>query len=85
MDEQSNVNAAVQSGSSAGPIIGAIVILAVVIFGALYFWGQRSESQALNNELDTINIQSESDTTADIEADLNSTELENLDAEMNAS
>ena len=85
MDEQNNASAAVQSGSSAGPIIGAIVILAVIIFGALYFWGQREESQALNQELDTINIQSDSDETADIEADLNSTEIENLDAELNAS
>jgi len=85
MEPQDNVNPAVESGSSAGPIIGAIVILAVIIFGALYFWGQREESQALNQELDTINIQSDSDETADIEADLNSTEIENLDAELNAS
>ena len=85
MEPQDNVNPAVESGSSAGPIIGAIVILAVIIFGALYLWGQREESQALNQELDTINIQSDSDETADIEADLNSTEIENLDAELNAS
>ena len=85
MDEQNNVNPVAQSGSSAGPIIGAIVILAVIIFGALYFWGERSENEALNAELDTINVQSESDDTADIEADLNSTDIDNLDAELNAS
>ena len=85
MEPQDNVSPVAQSGSSAGPIIGGIVILAVIIFGALYFWGEKQDSEALNEELDTINIQSESDDTADIEADLNSTDIDNLDAELNAS
>ncbi len=85
MDENSNVNPDAQTGSSAGPIIGTIVILAVIIFGAFYFWGERSESEAINEQVDTINIQSASDEVVDIEADLNSTNIESLDAEMNAS
>lgn len=85
MEPQDNVNPAVQSGSSAGPIIGAIVILAVIIFGALYFWGQREDTQALNEEINSIKEQSDSDDAASIEADLNSTDIDNLDAELNAS
>ena len=72
-----------ESGSSAGPIIGAIIILAVIVFGALYFLGQREDSQALNNELNSISEQSSSDEAAAIEADLNSTEIDSLDAELN--
>lgn len=83
--EDNNVNAAPQSESSAGPIIGAIIILAVVLFGFLFFWGERGDNQALENQVNSIESQSNSDETADIEADLESTEIDNLDAELNAS
>ncbi len=83
--EQNNVNMGQENGSSAGPIIGGIVILAVIIFGALYFWGQRDDNQVLDEQVNTINAQSASDEAAAIEADLNVTDVENLDAEMNAS
>ena len=76
------------SGSSAGPIIGIIVILAIVILGGLYFWSQRSateDSSATDKTVETINIQSSSDNPSSIEADLNTTDIENLDAEINAS
>ena len=86
MDPNNNVNMNAsapavpqESGSSAGPIIGAIIILAVIVFGALYFLGQREDSQALND----ITEQSTSDEAAAIEADLNSTEINSLDAELN--
>lgn len=69
-------------GSSAGPIIGAIVILAILILGGLYFWSQRSGNDAVIEE---INTQTNSDAAAAIEADLNATDIENLDAELNAS
>ena len=29
----------------AGPIIGAIIIVILVVFGALYFWGQKLNRQ----------------------------------------
>ncbi|MCR4279372.1 MAG: hypothetical protein NUV78_01395 [Candidatus Zambryskibacteria bacterium] len=79
MDENQN-NIVQEPVSSAGPIIGAIVILAVIVFGALYFMGEREENQALNNQLEEINTQSESDETAAIEADLNNTDVNNIDA-----
>lgn len=93
MDESNKVNTnpstmqnmTPETGSSAGPIIGAIVILAVIVFGALYFLGQREDSAILNEELNSIRMQSDSDEAAAIEADLNATEIENLDAELNAS
>ena len=90
--EQNNMNmgGGESKGGSAGPIIGIIVILAIIILGGLYFWSQRSADDA-SSEADTaaalnaINAQSTADDTSTIEADLNTTQIENLDAEMNAS
>lgn len=81
--EQNNANtgAGGNEGSS-GPIIGAIVILAIVILGGLYFWGQRAGNETAVDEIDR---QNSSDEAAAIEADLDTTDVENLDAELNAS
>ncbi|MDP2641921.1 MAG: hypothetical protein Q8P21_01355 [bacterium] len=82
---QNNVNmGGGESGGSAGPVISVIVILAIIILGGLYFWNQRGATDN-GAALDDINTQSESDDTTSIEADLESTDIENLDAEINAS
>lgn len=86
--EQNNVNAGTGEGGGgpSGPIIGAIVILVIIILGGLYFWSQRNGEEALTNEtIENINMQSDSDAAAAIEADLDATDIENLDAELNAS
>jgi len=85
--EQNNVNMGKEGGGSAGLIIGVIVILAIIILGGLYFWGQRAGDDAMKTDeaLESINTQSELDDTASIEADLDATDIENLDAELNAS
>jgi hypothetical protein len=86
--EQNNVNVSGEkNGSSAGPIIAVIVILAIIILGGLYFWGERSSDEATieNPSVDSINTQSEDDDTSSIEADLDATQIENVDAELNAS
>lgn len=73
--------------SSAGPVIGTIIILAVIVLGGLYFWGQRAGSQAMeeaevNEVVNGIMTQSESDATADIEADLEATSIDDIDAQL---
>ena len=79
-----------QESKSVGPLIGVIVIIAVIVLGGLYFWGQRLDEQkqseaALQNDAATqeLETQNTSDEVADIEADLNATNLEGLDTEMN--
>ncbi len=79
-----------ESGGSAGPVIGVIVILAIVVLGGLYFWGQRSndallDDAAVDEVVESIGEQSEADDTSSIEADLDATDVENVDAEINAS
>ena len=70
------------SGGSAGPVIGIIVILAIIILGGLYFWGQGGSDTTTVEE---INTESTSDDTASIEADLEDTNIEDVDSELNAS
>ncbi len=67
-----------------GSIIATILIIAVIVLGALYFWGKRIEeskaAQNLLNENDNdveaiLNVSSDDDLDS-IEAELNSTNLE---------
>ncbi len=88
-----------QNKSSIGSIIGTIVIIAIIILGGLYFWGKRVEEAKLKkelvrddstemaqyNEAAAIKSISGSDDLSSIEADLNSTNFDNLQAEMDAS
>lgn len=83
--------------SSIGSIIGTIIIIAIIILGGLYFWGKRVEEAKLRqdlvsdntnqteemNEAAVIKSISGSDDLSAIEAELNSTNLDNLGAEMN--
>ncbi|MEX0919252.1 MAG: hypothetical protein WDZ64_00700 [Parcubacteria group bacterium] len=87
-EEQNNPNPNIntEGGSSTGPIVGTIVILAIIALGAFYFWGERANEDAvLEGMVEEINTQDESDDTASIEADLEDTDLEGIDAELNAS
>ncbi|MFH1472806.1 MAG: hypothetical protein ABIF06_00080 [bacterium] len=74
--------------SSTGPVIGTIIILAVIVLGGFYFWSQRADNtvmdEAMVDEVVTdITTQSQADDTASIEADLNATEVNNIDSELN--
>lgn len=87
MDEQNNLNVGIgeSNGSSVGPIIGVIVILVIVLLGGYYFWSERANDSVTDKTLESINMQNASDEAAAIEADLNATDIENLDAGLNAS
>ena len=76
-------------GSSAGPIIGGIALLAVIILAGLYFWNQRvtNELPPAEGNVPTESVTSSNgpDDTSSIETDLNATDVDNIDAELNAS
>ncbi|MBL7045167.1 MAG: hypothetical protein ISR98_01025 [Parcubacteria group bacterium] len=83
---------------SVGPIIGIAIIVVIIIFGGLYYWGGKINNEELRqaqenttpeeilNQQDTsvesLQVQSTSDEITDIEADLNLTDLDDLDAEL---
>jgi uncharacterized protein HemX len=74
---------------SAGPLVAVIIILALIIVGGLYFLKQRSSQQvyvpapvqapATDSITDSLNKQGSSDNLNSIEADLNATDVSNLD------
>ena len=81
-----NPNIPTENGSSIGPIVGTIVILLIIVLGAFYFWGERKSSTPnVDNTVQDIKMQDKSDDTSSIEADLQSTDVESVDAQLNAS
>lgn len=67
-----------EPASSAGTFVAVLVILAVLVIGGFYFWGQRTEAP---NPAGIEQTQSEID--AAIEADLNATDVDNVDYDLN--
>jgi uncharacterized protein HemX len=77
-------------GGSVGPIVGSVIVIIIIIIGGLYFWGQklstdktadeiRAEEDSLLANLETVG---QSDELEDIENDLDATDLDNLDDDL---
>lgn len=71
---------------SAGPLVAVIIILALIIIGGLYFLKTRSNQNMYvptetteDSVTASLNQQGTSDDLSSIEADLNATNLDNLD------
>jgi len=70
---------------SMGPLIAVVIILALIIIGGLYFLKTRSSqnvyvpTEAADSVTASLNQQGTSDDLNSIEADLNATDLSNLD------
>jgi len=78
---------------SVGALIGSIIIVVIIVIGGIYFWASQEPAPlpidpAIDNVLvpdqqtEILLNQGVSDEISDIEADLNATNLDNLDAEM---
>lgn len=82
---------------SAGPVIGLVIILIIIVAGGLYFWSSRETLAPQNGEsniqestttpasTETINEQGSSDEINSIEADLNSfneADINGLDSDL---
>lgn len=76
-----------------GPVIGVIIIVLVLTLGGLYFYGDQLNRKngvmtpeeirnASDASVTNLGQQGTSDETAAIEADLNATDLNNLDKEL---
>lgn len=70
---------------SMGPLVAVIIILALIVIGGLYFLKERTSqpiytpTPAGDTITDSLNQQSSSDELNSIEADLNATDINNLD------
>lgn len=73
-----------QQKKSSGPLIAVIIILLLIVIGGLYFLGQRMDRDygvpsQTDQITESLKTQSSSDDLNSIEADLDATEVNNLD------
>lgn len=86
-NQNNNFETKTKPESGVGPIIASIIIILIIVVGAFYLFSTIKEQTSNNKNIpstEQIETQSDSDEISDIEADLNSTDLENLDLELSA-
>ena len=78
---------------SSGPLVGIVIIVVLFIIGGYYYWttqvdrgSTQTQESVISPEtasiIESLQTQGTTDEISDIEDDLNSTDLENLDAEL---
>ncbi len=73
-----------------GPVIGLVVIIAIIVVGSLYFWGQRTEKSMMNVPVDTTsqtNGTQETSTdaqTQQLQTQSSSDSIDSIEADLNA-
>lgn len=64
-----------QNKKSNGALIGSIIVIIILVVGGIYVFKMNiqkvKDTQKANEQINTANVLSSSDETADIEADLN--------------
>jgi type II secretory pathway pseudopilin PulG len=81
--------------ASIGGIIATIIIISLIVLGGLYFWGKRIDTQkqmlqqqnavdqqALVDEARSIQKVSASTDTTTLEGEIQTTDIDNIDAEI---
>jgi len=93
-EQRAEQNASSAKNIQAGPIVGSVIVIVVLVLGGLYFLGKKvseegvfaPEPEAIQNApdkvTDALQEQGTSDEIADIEKDLDATILDELDAEL---
>lgn len=81
-----------QRSANIGIVIAAIIVVGLLVLGGLYWWGAQIEQQRMTEEENTmmegdpqteaLMMQDSSDEVDAIEDDLESTEFDDLDAEL---
>ena len=66
-----------------GPVIGIIVIIGIIILGGLYFWMVRNNSDTTSQQENSQVNQGPADSVSNLEAELKSNEVGNMDAKLN--
>jgi hypothetical protein len=85
MNPNMNASSPAPRSNSTGFIIATLVLLAVIVAGGIYFWRAHGDSAADNAALREIKSQSSSDDTASIEADLEATDVNSVDYDLDES
>lgn len=64
---------------SNGALIGSIIIFIILIIGGIYLWRTVPKEKTAPNNSEIENVVGTFDNTVNLEADINSINLENLD------
>ncbi len=85
-----------QKDSTVGPMVGSVIVILLMIIGGLYFLGtvinirkeeikteQIVEEQDKTRQVEDTVKQSKSDAVLDIESDIKSTNIDDLDRDLN--
>ena len=67
---------------SAGPLVGIVIIIIVLILGALYFYGSKLNQQPTQSTTESPSELATSDETADIAKDLTASTINGVDSEL---
>lgn len=82
-----------KTAGPAGPLVGTIIVIVLLVIGAVYFWVQSSNTKAPDlpfipgdeSSAETwMPASSQSDDAASIQADLEATDMTAFEAQMNA-
>lgn len=75
------------SSEKVGPLIGSVIIILIIIMAAFYLFSLIKDRVETQKQIDTPieeNVANQSDEISDIEADVHSTEVENVDQDLKA-
>ncbi len=95
MEPETNAQPTISSGSghAIGPLVGALIVLAVLVLGGVYFLSNKTANVVRNappvilGDTDVhagLPPTTSSDTISDISADVEATDLNELDSQINA-
>lgn len=88
MEETTNIDSIKKPTGSVGPMIGSLIVIIIITIGGFYFWNSISErlnkESVIDAQVEELGTQSDSDEIEDIEADLQNTNFDDLDTELDA-
>lgn len=95
MQQEAPVSPEPEKSGGMGPLIGIVIIIIVLIFGGLYFWGAQLNSQLESSDDDTAilediaptddnTIAPPSDEPEQLESDLEEFDTDDFEAELEA-
>jgi len=85
MSPQMTEAPSIEDKNTIGPVIGIVIIIAVIVLGGLYFWmvrGNNEQTEQAANQQQTSAQTTGTDSVSDLDASLKATNVDNVDASL---